>query len=98
MDVQPSEIKCVDNIKDIPLKNSEYVVFDIETTGLYACNDDIIEFGAIKLKNNVVIDRIDLFIKPSKIVTDKILSMTHISNEMLKNGKDIKEALKIIVD
>lgn len=35
----------------------DYVVFDIETTGLNKDYDYIIEIGALKYKNNVLVDR-----------------------------------------
>lgn len=36
---------CI-NTKDILLNNADYVIFDLETTGLSARYDRIIEFGA----------------------------------------------------
>ncbi len=79
------------------LVNSEMVIFDIETTGLINEFDELIEFGAIKLKNQCIIEKINFFIKPSKPISDAISQKTHISNEILqKEGVPIKEALNRI--
>lgn len=81
------------NSQPLKLDDATYVVFDLETSGLFPWFDDIIEFGAVKLKNNKVIDRIDFFIKPKQPINDKTSSITKISNEMLEAGMDIKPAL-----
>jgi DNA polymerase-3 subunit alpha (Gram-positive type) len=41
------------------LNDAEYVIFDIETTGLFNDFDEITEFGAIKIKNGVVVEKVD---------------------------------------
>ncbi|MDE7434011.1 MAG: hypothetical protein K2M43_02700 [Mycoplasmoidaceae bacterium] len=81
-----------------PISSATYVVFDLETTGLYNEFEDIIEFGAVKVKNGVVSDSIDMFIKPSKPLPAKIVELTHITDAMLDNAKPIKQALKQIVE
>lgn len=43
---------------------SNYVVFDIETTGLDSFNNEIIEIGAIKVVDNEIVDTFQSFIKP----------------------------------
>lgn len=83
---------------DADLKNMETVVFDIETTGLINEFEDLIEFGAIKIKDQKIIGRIDFFVKPSKPLNTFISQKTHITNEMLKDGCDIKTALNKIKD
>jgi DNA polymerase-3 subunit alpha (Gram-positive type) len=92
------EIPIVKNPIDKKFNDCEYVIFDLETTGLFAKYNDIIEFGAIKVKNNIVIDKIDFFIKPRKEISEKISSLTHITNEMLQKGFEIEEGLKKIND
>ena len=89
----------VKNPRDENLETSEFIVFDIETSGLYSYNNDLIEFGAIRIKNGVEVDRIDFFVKPSKPISYFISNKTHITNEVLQqHGIDIHEALKKIKD
>jgi DNA polymerase-3 subunit alpha (Gram-positive type) len=53
------QIDIVINPHEQDLNNNEYVIFDIETTGLNNEYDEITEFGAIKVKNGMIIDEVD---------------------------------------
>ena len=50
----------------------DYVLFDIETTGLDPHFDEIIEVGAIKVKNGDVVDSFQSLIKPEYEITEFI--------------------------
>lgn len=98
-----SEIYMVDekldyifNPSDIELNKATYVVFDFETTGLSARYDRIIEFGAVKFKDGMIVDSIDLFIDPDMDLPDVIVEKTHITNAMVRGKTKIKEALAIM--
>ena len=95
--VVDDEIKITHKSDNRNLRDETYVVFDIETTGLSAQSDRIIEFGAVKMKNNTVIDDIDFFINPDMPLPSVIKNLTHISDEQVKSGKSIKDALNIIL-
>ena len=59
--------------EDLKLTEETYVVFDLETTGLYPnSGDSIIEIGAVKIKDGNIIDRYDELIKPDKLLSDEI--------------------------
>ncbi|MCM1259486.1 MAG: PolC-type DNA polymerase III [Prevotella sp.] len=79
--------------QSIDLKDATYVVFDIETTGLYIPFNEIIEIGAVKIKNGLVIDQFSSLIKPKKPVHQRITDITHITNEMLYDQLPIEEVL-----
>lgn len=81
------------NPPDIKFADATFVVTDIETTGLSFENDEIIEIGAVKLKNGEVIDRFASFIKPSKVLPANITNLTGITAEMLENAPPLKEVL-----
>ncbi|OAV63408.1 DNA polymerase III polC-type [Bacteroidales bacterium Barb4] len=55
--------------------------------------DELIEFGAIKIKNGSEVDRIDLFVKPVKGVPQHITNLTKITNEMVEDAPHIKPSL-----
>ena len=79
--------------KDIPLLESTYVVFDTETTGFNAAGaDQMIEIGAVKIKEGNIIDRFDELIDPGRHIPDKITELTCITDDMVK-GKDNEETV-----
>ncbi|GAA5414708.1 PolC-type DNA polymerase III [Ureaplasma ceti] len=94
----PDEIPAVLNPSDKPLLNTRYIVFDLETTGLYAQNEDVIEFGAVVYENNVVVENKQFFIKPTKAITPKISELTSITAKDVENAVDQKTGLQMIVD
>lgn len=63
-----------------------FIAVDIETTGL-SNNDSIIEIAAVKFTNGVPVDKISFLIKPPNQVSDKITSLTGITNSMLASAK-----------
>ena len=80
---------------DISLRDSTYVVFDTETTGFNAGGkDQMIEIGAVKIKNGEIIDRFDEFINPGRKLPKKITELTSITDDMLKGADDEETVTK----
>ncbi|MDE5651762.1 MAG: PHP domain-containing protein, partial [Ureaplasma sp.] len=86
MEVLPEKINAVLNPIDVNLEDATYIIFDLETTGLYPFFNDIIEFGAIKIKNNNIIDSTQFFIKPNHKLSSKISEITRIYESDLENA------------
>lgn len=63
----------------------EYVVFDIETTGLDTLNDRIIELGAIRVKENEVVGEFNKLINPGILIPFEVTNINGITNEMVEN-------------
>lgn len=59
-------LNIVYNPIDTSIEHATYVSFDLETTGLSVIHDGITEFGAVKIRNGEVIDRMQRFINPVK--------------------------------
>ena len=78
--------------------DDNFVIVDLETTALSPVQGEIIEIGAIKVVNNEIVDKMNIFIKPSKPVSYFTTKLTGITNDMLKDGYHIKEALEIFDD
>ena len=79
--------------RDINLKDSTYVVFDIETTGLSQTYDEIIEIAACKVRNGTIIDNYEVFVNPKIHIPEKITELTTITDDMVKDAKAIDEIL-----
>ena len=58
-----------------------YVALDLETTGLSATDDAIIEIGAVRFQGDHVIDRFETLVNPRRRIPAFITQMTGISNE-----------------
>lgn len=72
-------------------KNSNIVVFDVESTGVNVTEDEIIQIAAIKLDSNGnEIDKFERFIKPSKTVGSSYF-VHNFSDEYLKEVGEEKE-------
>lgn len=71
----------------------EFVCFDIETTGLKVDREAITEIGAVVLKNGEIAERFQTFVNPNRRLTPEIIGLTGITDEMLKDAPQLKEAL-----
>lgn len=76
----------------------DYVVVDIETSGLNTPEGEIIEIGAAKFIGHQLVDEFQVLIKPQSPVTPFITNLTGITNEMLEDGESLEEALIRFVD
>lgn len=73
--------------------NDSYVVFDIETTGRSAEENNITEIGAVKIENGKVCDRWSTFVNPGEKIPDEIVELTGITDEMVAKAPKIGEIL-----
>lgn len=91
-----------------------YVVVDLETTGLELEFDNIIEISALKVMGGQIVDKFSTLVQPPKplkyipelrtfqeqdyFVTEFISELTGITNEMLENAPKIKDVLPSFKD
>ena len=73
--------------------SDEFVVFDIETTGLSSQTCKIIEIGAVKIRGGEVLEKYNTFINPEIPIPDEIIELTSITNEMVADALKIDEVL-----
>lgn len=86
--------KCK-SIIDFPIR---FVVFDFETTGLDRFYDDIIEIGALKIENGIVVESFSSLIKPPNPIDSFITELTGITNEMVADAPDINTVMPKFLD
>jgi len=72
---------------------SDYVVFDLETTGLEAKTDKIIEIGALKYKNNKLVEEFSVLVNPEIKLPPVIRKITGLKDEDLKDKRTIESVL-----
>lgn len=73
-----------------------YVVIDLETTGLHADSDQIIEVGAVKWDGNATSEFHEL-VNIQHSLPSVIVQLTGITNEMLTSGKDLQTVLQELI-
>ena len=99
------ESYLVNNIFKINNKqniSNQFVIFDVETTGLNATYEKITEIGAVKIVDGKIVDKFSCLVNPRKPIPPNITVLTGISNDMVKDSPDettvIPEFLKFCKD
>jgi len=72
---------------------NDYIIFDIETTGLDKNIDRIIEIGALKYRNNELVEEFEYLINPKVKLSEVIIDITGINDADLLDKPDISEVL-----
>ncbi|CAM3736659.1 PolC-type DNA polymerase III [Mesobacillus thioparans] len=76
------------------LAEDTYVVFDVETTGLSAVYDTIIELAAVKIRGGEIIDRFESFANPHHRLSATTINLTGITDDMVRNAPEVSEVLQ----
>lgn len=77
---------------------NDYVVFDLETTGLDPKKNKIIEIGAAKVRGGKIIDTFETLVNPGWKLEEKITNITGITDDMLVNQPGIMEVIPKFLD
>ena len=77
---------------------NDYCVVDLETTGLSAEFDEIIELAALKIKGNEIASKYQQLVKPTYEIDEFITELTGITNDMVADQPSIDEAIQSFLD
>lgn len=64
-------------------KDCTFVAFDTETSGAYPIGSEVVEFGAVKWSQGQIVDELQFLAKPREPMTDFIIGIHGITNEMV---------------
>ncbi|MEA4831827.1 MAG: PolC-type DNA polymerase III [Oscillospiraceae bacterium] len=80
------------------LENGEFVVFDIETTGLSPVSCAITEIGAVLYRAGEVTDTFSTFADPGMPIPPNITEITGITDDMVAGAPDQKAAVEAFLE
>lgn len=76
----------------------DYVVFDLETTGISYVNDAIIEISAIKVRGREMTDTFSTLVNPQRRIPYGATAVNGITDEMVADAPYIGDALREFLD
>lgn len=76
----------------------DYVIFDLETTGINPLEDRIVEISAIKVKDRTVIEEFSTLVNPERPIPLAASFVNKITDDMVKDAPKTEEALKAFID
>lgn len=71
----------------------DYVVFDLETTGISSVYDAVIEISAIKVHGGKIADTFSTLVDPKRPIPLRTSEVNHIYDDMVKDAPVFQEAL-----
>ncbi|MEC3978371.1 DEDD exonuclease domain-containing protein [Amycolatopsis sp. H20-H5] len=81
-----------------PLRDTTFVVFDLETTGTRAGPDAITEIGAVKVRSGRVLGEFGTFVNPGMPIPPQIVALTGITGAMVYDAPRIERVLPAFLE
>ena len=97
--MEKEEVNICQSVYNLKVQslNTTYCILDLETTGLSPIENEIIEVGILKVKENKIIDTFHSYIKPKIKLTEEIIKVTNITNEKLERFEHIQNIYPKII-
>ncbi|HVV08772.1 DEDD exonuclease domain-containing protein [Amycolatopsis sp.] len=81
-----------------PLKDTTFVVFDLETTGTRPGPDGITEIGAVKVRGGQVLGEFATLVNPGMPIPPQIVALTGITGAMVYEAPPVEEVLPAFLE
>lgn len=75
-----------------------YIVIDLEMTGLHPKKDSILEVGVVRVRNHEIQDTLGFFVNAGRRIPTEVTELTGITQDMVEQGCSPEEALHRVVD
>lgn len=75
-----------------------YICFDIETTGLSPVENEVLEIGALKVREGKVTRRFIEFIRPAASIPEAVTRLTGITDAMVSDARDARSVIPDFID
>ena len=72
---------------------SDYVVFDLETTGISYATDEVVEISAVKVQNGKVVDEFTTLVNPGCPIPYYASEVNGITDDMVADSPSFEKAL-----
>jgi DNA polymerase-3 subunit alpha (Gram-positive type) len=91
-------VPIVIGAEDETLQDTTYVVFDLETTGFNPWKEDLLEIGAVKIRNGMVIEEFKSLLKPRQQISAEIQKLTGITPEMVQDAPEPEPMIRSFLE
>lgn len=81
-----------------PIRELPLVAFDLEASGAYPVKDDIVEFAGVRWENGKIAATLQTLIKPKQPMSDFIIGIHGITNEMVATAPPLKDKIQEMRD
>lgn len=79
--------------------HGDYTVIDLETSGLHAEIDKILELGAIRIRSQDCIEKFSVLLKNNRPISQKVVQLTGITEQVLQQeGIALADGLRAFLD
>ncbi|AUH68740.1 MULTISPECIES: DEDD exonuclease domain-containing protein [Gordonia] len=93
-----ADLPEADEFTSAPLRETTFVVVDLETTGGSPENDRITEIGAVKIRGGEVLGEFATLVDPGRAIPPQIVALTGITTAMLYDAPAVEAVLPSFVE